>query len=84
MTVLLPGGHCPLEKPTFPTQQKPRRLAMSGKSGIFEAPCRDFSVGGPQNVPDLRVLKHVLPQPVIMQGVFPCEAAGKRQVTVSI
>ena len=43
------------------------------------------SVGGPQNGPDLGVLDHELPQPVIVPGVLPGDVrTGERQVAVGV
>jgi hypothetical protein len=43
------------------------------------------SVGRPQNGPDLGMLEHVLPQPVVMTGAHPCESPiAEGHVTVSV
>jgi len=60
----------------------PDRIPAEMGSRVAHIAC---SVRGPQNLPHLRVLEHVLPQQMIMPGTFPAEpAAGKRQMGIRI
>ena len=53
----------------------------TGASGVFGS----FSVGGPQNRPDLRMVHHVFPQPMKVTRTYPSEASIREaQVAVGV